>query len=250
MGFNNDGYRRGGQARLEPRAAARRRRHQYRPEQGLARPHRRLCRRDRDVRGSAPIISRSTFPRPTRRACAICTRATNSTSSRAAVLAARDRASPRRPTLVKISPDLDEPALEDVLAVALARRRSMGYRRQHVRRPADDADVSPRRSETGGLSGRPIFELSTRLAGALLPALRPRTADHRRRRRGECRDRARQDRGGREPHPDLHRIHLSRAGSCRRDPAWPRRASLPGAGSTSLSECAGARAEEMAAGAL
>lgn len=80
----------------------------------------------------------------------------------AAVLAARDRASPRRPTLVKISPDLAAEQLEDVLAVALARRvDGLIVANTSVGRPATLA--SPAATETGGLSGRPIFELSTRL---------------------------------------------------------------------------------------
>ena len=92
-----------------------------------------------------------------------------------AVLAARDRASPRRPVLAKIAPDLDDEALEGVLAVALARRiDGLIVSNTSVGRPA--SLTSPEAKESGGLSGRPIFELSTRLVarcflrcGAALP---------------------------------------------------------------------------------
>ena len=80
----------------------------------------------------------------------------------AAVLSARDEVSPRRPTLVKISPDLDAEQLEDVLAVALARRiDGLIVANTSVGRP--QTLVSAAAKEAGGLSGRPIFALSTRL---------------------------------------------------------------------------------------
>jgi dihydroorotate dehydrogenase len=80
----------------------------------------------------------------------------------AAVLAARDRVSPRRPTLVKISPDLEDGQLEAVLAVALARRiDGLIVANTSVGRPPTLSSLEAK--ETGGLSGRPIFGLSTRL---------------------------------------------------------------------------------------
>ncbi len=80
----------------------------------------------------------------------------------AAVLAARDNIAPRRPTLVKISPDLNPDELEDVLAVAMARRiDGLIVTNTSIGRPG--TLVSPAAKEAGGLSGRPIFELSTRL---------------------------------------------------------------------------------------
>ena len=80
----------------------------------------------------------------------------------AAVLAARDRVSPRRPILVKISPDLEVEQLEDVLAVALGRRvDGLIVANTSVGRPA--TLTSPEATQAGGLSGRPIFGLSTRL---------------------------------------------------------------------------------------
>jgi dihydroorotate dehydrogenase len=79
-----------------------------------------------------------------------------------AVLAARDRSVTRRPVLVKIAPDLDSDQLEDVLAVALARRiDGLIVANTSIGRPA--TLVAPEASESGGLSGRPIFDLSTRM---------------------------------------------------------------------------------------
>ena len=67
-------------ARLAARAERRRhRRHQYRRQQGQRRPHRRLCAPDRDASRRSRATSPSTSPRPTRRACATCSRPTRST---------------------------------------------------------------------------------------------------------------------------------------------------------------------------
>ena len=79
-----------------------------------------------------------------------------------AVLAARDRMPKRRSVLVKIAPDLDASQLEDVLAVALARRvDGLIVSNTSIGRPA--TLVSPAARESGGLSGRPIFDLSTKM---------------------------------------------------------------------------------------
>jgi dihydroorotate dehydrogenase len=79
-----------------------------------------------------------------------------------AVLAARDHASPRRPVLIKISPDLDAGQLDDLLAVALARGvDGLIVTNTSVARPA--SLISAAAKESGGLSGRPIFRLSTRM---------------------------------------------------------------------------------------
>lgn len=79
-----------------------------------------------------------------------------------AVQEARDSLSPRRPILVKISPDLDKDQLEGVLAVAVEKRiDGLIVANTSVTRPA--LLKSSTAEESGGLSGRPIFELSTRL---------------------------------------------------------------------------------------
>jgi len=79
-----------------------------------------------------------------------------------AVLMARERASPRRPVLVKIAPDLNAQQLEDVLAIAMAGRvDGLVVSNTSVGRPASLTSAAAK--ESGGLSGRPIFGLSTRL---------------------------------------------------------------------------------------
>ncbi len=80
------------------------------------------------------------------------------------VLEARARlalASPP-PILIKVAPDLDEPATVDIAEVALARGiDGIIVSNTTVARP-DDL-VSPARGEAGGLSGRPLFQPSTHL---------------------------------------------------------------------------------------
>jgi dihydroorotate dehydrogenase len=80
----------------------------------------------------------------------------------ARVVAARDECEPRRPLLIKIAPDLDERGLDDIVASALARRvDGLIVSNTTVARPASLR--SSHRGEVGGLSGRPLFEPSTRL---------------------------------------------------------------------------------------
>ena len=80
----------------------------------------------------------------------------------ARVLEAREVASIRRPVLVKIAPDLDLAALDDVVEVARARAiDGMIISNTTLARPA--SLQSQAQAETGGLSGRPLFAASTRL---------------------------------------------------------------------------------------
>ena len=80
----------------------------------------------------------------------------------ARVVAARDETEPRRPLMLKIAPDLDAQGLEDVVAVALTRRvDALIVSNTTIARPA--SLISRNRAESGGLSGRPLFEPSTRL---------------------------------------------------------------------------------------
>jgi dihydroorotate dehydrogenase len=73
-----------------------------------------------------------------------------------------ERTSPRRPLLLKISPDLDDATLEGVLSLSLDYRiDGLIVSNTTVARSA--TLTSPYSSETGGLSGRPLFEASTRL---------------------------------------------------------------------------------------
>ena len=80
----------------------------------------------------------------------------------ARALAARDEAAPGKPVFLKIAPDLTEGALDDILEVARVRAvDALIISNTTVARPAFLR--SPHRVEMGGLSGRPLFEPSTRL---------------------------------------------------------------------------------------
>ncbi|WP_127088802.1 quinone-dependent dihydroorotate dehydrogenase [Aquabacter cavernae] len=88
----------------------------------------------------------------------------------ARAIAARNAAVPepakRPPLLVKIAPDLDDAALEDVCAVALATGvDGIILGNTTISRPAGLR--SSHKEEAGGLSGRPLFALSTERLGAL-----------------------------------------------------------------------------------
>ncbi|MBA4791577.1 MAG: dihydroorotate dehydrogenase (quinone), partial [Rhizobiales bacterium] len=88
----------------------------------------------------------------------------------ARALAARDAAVPepakRPPLLVKIAPDLDDAALEDVGAVALATGvDGIILGNTTISRPAGLRSLH--KDEAGGLSGRPLFALSTERLKAL-----------------------------------------------------------------------------------
>jgi dihydroorotate dehydrogenase len=84
----------------------------------------------------------------------------------ARVIEVRDRVAPvagRRPVLVKISPDLTLDDLDDVVAVARDRGvDGMIVSNTTVTRPASLRDGAAA-AELGGLSGRPLFRLSTRV---------------------------------------------------------------------------------------
>ncbi|MCW2282363.1 dihydroorotate dehydrogenase [Rhodoblastus acidophilus] len=83
----------------------------------------------------------------------------------ARVIAAREQAAmqlPRRPVLLKIAPDLALADLDDVVKVARARGvDGMIVSNTTLARPETLRDAL--RSETGGLSGAPLFALSTRM---------------------------------------------------------------------------------------
>jgi dihydroorotate dehydrogenase len=64
------------------------------------------------------------------------------------------------PLLFKIAPDLTDPDLEDVVRVALDRKLA-GLIVGNTTLSRPESLRSARRKETGGLSGKPLFELST-----------------------------------------------------------------------------------------
>ncbi len=80
----------------------------------------------------------------------------------ARVIAARDGCATRRPLLIKIAPDLQERELDDIVAVALARRID-GLIVSNTTIARSATLRSAHRGESGGLSGRPLFAPSTRL---------------------------------------------------------------------------------------
>jgi dihydroorotate dehydrogenase len=80
----------------------------------------------------------------------------------ARVIEARDRARTRKPVLLKIAPDLTLGDLDDVVWIARERRLDgMIVGNTTVARPPSLRDRGAK--EAGGLSGRPLFKLSTRM---------------------------------------------------------------------------------------
>lgn len=88
----------------------------------------------------------------------------------ARALRTRDEAIPepaqRPPLLVKVAPDLDNAGLEDVAMVALATGVD-GIILGNTTLSRPDSLRSSHRRETGGLSGRPLYALSTERLGVL-----------------------------------------------------------------------------------
>ncbi len=74
--------------------------------------------------------------------------------------AARDEAGLSVPVLLKIAPDLDD---EGLAAVAASARRFDGLIVGNTTLSRPEGLTSPRASEQGGLSGKPLFPLSTRV---------------------------------------------------------------------------------------
>ena len=80
----------------------------------------------------------------------------------ASVIEAREAAPSRRPVLIKIAPDLDLRALDDIVEVAISRGADgLIVSNTTIARPPDLLDRRSR--EIGGLSGRPLFPASTHL---------------------------------------------------------------------------------------
>ncbi len=78
----------------------------------------------------------------------------------------RTRLSLRRPILLKIAPDLDEPALDDIAAViGEAAIEGLIVSNTTIARPPTLR--SAHAAEQGGLSGAPLFEPSTRILSAM-----------------------------------------------------------------------------------
>jgi dihydroorotate dehydrogenase len=80
----------------------------------------------------------------------------------ARVMAERDAANPGLPILVKLSPDIDDSALGEIIDRLLAHRVS-GVILTNTTVARDGVPASAHRGEAGGLSGRPLFARSTRM---------------------------------------------------------------------------------------
>ena len=79
-------------------------------------------------------------------------------------LAQRNRALGEKPLFVKVAPDLSESALEEVVAAVEGQAHGLVATNTTVRR---DGLQSPCREEAGGLSGRPLRHLATRVIRSL-----------------------------------------------------------------------------------
>ena len=137
------------------------------------------------------------------------------------VVGARDETEPRRPLMLKIAPDLDARGLEDIVAVALTRRDRRPHRLQHHAGAARVARLEEPRRKRGPVGASAVCAIDKAPRPDLSPDRR-RDAAHRLRRGRGFRDRAGQDRGGREPGAALYRPRPERAGGGRGDPRGPR----------------------------
>ena len=170
--------------------------------------------------GSRPI-SPSTSPRRTRRACATCRRAKAWPSLLSGSWPPRrdgegranspavpqDRAgSATRPSWTTSPPRCWRQAIEGVIVSNTTLSRA-------------GLQVAAHAGETGGLSGKPLFERSTIVLAKMRKLLGPDIADHRRRRRRFGRDGAGKDPRRRRSRAALHRHDLCRAGAAGAHPA-------------------------------
>ena len=130
------------------------------------RPRRRLCAADRDLRAGRELFHRqrvvAQHARPARLAAG--RRALDDLLAR--VIDARERMRPRAgptPVLLKIAPDLTLSDLDDVVGIARKHRvDGMIVGNTTIARPGSLRERD-KAGEAGGLSGRPLFKLSTRM---------------------------------------------------------------------------------------
>ncbi len=76
-----------------------------------------------------------------------------------------------RPVFLKVAPDLDEKAIADIADVALAQDWLSGLIVSNTTIDRPETLVSKHRDETGGLSGAPLMEKSTRVLAAFHAAI-------------------------------------------------------------------------------
>lgn len=84
---------------------------------------------------------------------------------------ALESGSVRRPVFLKVAPDLDETAIRDIAEVALAASRLHGLIVSNTTLARPESLRSAHRGETGGLSGAPLLEPSTRVLGLFSEAV-------------------------------------------------------------------------------
>jgi dihydroorotate dehydrogenase len=80
-----------------------------------------------------------------------------------------------RPLFLKVAPDLDETAIRDISELAVAHKLS-GLIVSNTTLSRPETLAAPTKSEAGGLSGAPLFELSTRVLRLFAEALGGRIA--------------------------------------------------------------------------
>jgi dihydroorotate dehydrogenase len=90
------------------------------------------------------------------------------TGEAALALTAKGR---RVPLFLKVAPDLDDAAIADLVAVALAAPCLQGLIVSNTTLSRPDTLRSTHRAETGGLSGAPLMALSTQVLGAFAQAV-------------------------------------------------------------------------------
>lgn len=78
------------------------------------------------------------------------------------VLKQTGQGKPKPPLFVKIAPDLDKSQLKDIVGVAL-KFKVGGLIISNTTTARPDTLLSPEKNETGGLSGQPLFDMSTSL---------------------------------------------------------------------------------------
>ncbi len=166
LGFNSEGAD-AVLRRLAARAQrGRHRRRQYRRQQGQRRPHRRLCAADRDVRAGGELFHRqhlvAQHAGPARPAAGKGVRRADRAGGR--------RARPRQPAgRTDAGADQDRARSHAQRARRHRRRRARAPGRRHDRRQYHDRRGRPGcairrpRKQAGGLSGRPLFALATRM---------------------------------------------------------------------------------------
>ena len=147
------------------RRRGRHRRRQYRRQPRFGRPRRGLCAADRDLRRRRKLFHRqrvvAEYAGPARSAAGQGARRSVGARDRRA-RARAPRAGPT-PVLVKIAPDLTLPDLDDVVGIARKHRvDGMIVSNTTISRPGS-LRARDKAKEAGGLSGRPLFKLSTRM---------------------------------------------------------------------------------------